>query len=249
MKSYLSTLALSLALAGLLFYSAHIQSETIKVILLSQANPPYTITQDGKHSGIYVDIFARLSAITNFSFTMLAYTPPRAVREFELGRVDIEPGINEHWRSSSPVKALYSIAFATSTDLLVFKEQDRLAFSTPADLKGKTIGVIRGYTYPKFEQAFSSGTITRIDGLSEQHLLKLLLAGRVKYIIIGAHTFYYDQKLYPQYRKFAVGGVVNQVEIKMRIQPNKAYLLPELNDALNLMISRGEIKAIYNKYQ
>ncbi|WDD97998.1 substrate-binding periplasmic protein [Thalassomonas actiniarum] len=249
MKPYLNNFLFSLGLVSILFHHAKVHGETIKAILLSEANPPYTIRQNGEFGGIHIDIFSRLSALTEHTFTMLAYTPPRAVKEFDLGRVDVEPGINELWRQSSPVKALYSIAYASSTDLLVFKKQNRLAFSTPADLTGKTIGVIRSYAYPKYEDAFNSGAIKRVDGLSELHLLKLLQADRVKYIFIGAQSYYYHQKHHPQYREFEVGGVINQVEVKMRLHPNKAYLLPQLNDALGIMIRRGEIKAIYNKYQ
>lgn len=223
-------------------------AETLKVIILSKANPPFTITHNGKHSGIYIDIFNRLSAMTKHTFIMLPYPPARAIKEFNLGRVDIEPGVNEEWRATSKITAQYSISFAKSTDFLVFKKVNRFLFSSSADLTGKTIGVIRGYAYPEYESAFANGTTKRFDALSEKQLLKLLMANRIKQIIIGSETFFYHQKLHPQYQQFEIGGIISQVEVKMRIHPSKSHLLPEINAALSTMLQNGEIKEIYDKY-
>lgn len=233
----------------LLLIVKYSSAETLKVAVYTVPNPPYSIEEKSQRSGIFVDIFKRLEQITNHKFNFVTLPVARAIRKFDNGSIDIEPGINEAWRQHTKVVGDYSIAYAQAEDVVVFNQKPAFPVKSANDLFGKKVGIVRGFTYPKFDQAFNQGKITKIDNLSEKYLLKQLLAGRIDQIFIGYRTVLYYMKHTPKYRNFAIGDFIGKVEVKLRIHPSKSHVLPSINAALNLMITNGEIEAIYNKYK
>ncbi|MBL4940250.1 MAG: transporter substrate-binding domain-containing protein [Colwellia sp.] len=224
-------------------------AETLTVMLFQDANPPYTIVKDGQYSGIFIDIFDKLSQVTPYTFIFKKYPAARALKEFDLGRVDIEPGINEIWRQNVKVSGEYSIVYETSKEVIVFKKNNFINLESPQDLYGKTIGIVRGYSYPLFDDAFKKNLIVKSHNRSEKLLLKQLQVERIKYIFIGYRTIKYFMQQNPQYQDLVIGNVVSHVNVKLRIHPSKAYILKDINKGLQELIDQGEIEAIYKKYQ
>lgn len=244
-------LAAKLVVLNLLLQPTLSIAETFSVIAYQNANPPYNIkgANEYHHSGIFVDMFNRISELTGDEFLFYRYPVSRALFEFDRGRVDIEPGVNEIWRQQRKVPGLYSIEYARSTEVVLFNPGKRVSVRQPADLGGMTVGVVRGYSYPMYNQAFTQGLIRRVDNVSEHYLLEQLHANRYDQIFIGYRTALYYMKTQPKYRHFEVGDVVSQVSSKIRVHPKNAHLLPRLNDALEQMILSGDIQRIYDKYK
>lgn len=234
-------------LSAILSFSG--KAETLKVALYTGGNPPYTIIENNRPSGIFIDIFDNLSKLTSHKFEMVVLPTARVLKEFDYGLVDIEPGVNEKWRQHVSVKGEYSISYSSSTEVLVFKPENMLVVNSPEDLYGKKVGIVRGYSYPLFDKAFDDLKIYRIENVSEINLLKQLMIDRLSYIFIGYRTMLYYQQQIEPYRQFQIGDIVSQVAVKMRIHPSKAHILPELNIALQQMIDNGEMQAIHDKYK
>lgn len=247
---YKFTLTALLLFIQMLFIPS-INAETFTVIAYQNANPPYNIkgSSDAHHQGIFVDIFTRVSEITGDEFVFYRYPVSRALAEFDRGRVDIEPGVNEVWRQHVKVGGLYSVEFGYSKEVVLFSQGKKVPVSRPDDLGGKTLGVVRGYTYPMYTQAFADGLITRVDNVSELFLLKQLYAQRYDQIFIGYRTALYYMKTQQKFRHFEVGDVVSQVSHKMRVHPSKAHLMPRLNHALHQLVQSGEMQKIYDQYK
>ncbi|MBL4911101.1 MAG: transporter substrate-binding domain-containing protein [Alteromonadaceae bacterium] len=233
----------------ILLFSPMTIAETLSVLVFEGSNPPYTITKNGENSGIFVDLFLKLSQVTDLNFDLQNYPAARGLQEFDMGRVDIEPGVNEKWRQNTKVLGLYSIPYNYSREVIVFKKANAITVNNAQDLYGKSIGIVRGYSYPKFDDAFNKNLITKVSNRSEKLLLKQLQADRIKYIFIGYRTIKYYMQQNPQYRNIVIGDTVSQVEVKLRIHPNKAYLLPTLNKGLATLLKNGDIDKIYSKYQ
>jgi len=231
------------------FISQAIKAETFSVMLFQGANPPYTIIKNNQRSGIFVDLFKEISKITPHTFIFKDYPAARALIEFDKGLVDIEPGVNEQWRENTEVLGVYTIPYAISEEVIVFKKENKITVNRPEDLYGKTIGIVRGYSYPKFDLALNNGKIKKVNNRSESLLLKQLQADRVKYIFIGYRTIKYYIKQNPQYKDIIIGDIVSSVNVKIRIQPQKSYLVDDLNIAIAKLISTGKINDIYQKYQ
>ena len=168
-------------LLAVLFYFTPINSfsETFSVMLYEGVNPPYVIIKNGQNTGIFIDLFAEISRLTNHEFVFKNYPVARALKEFDMGRVDIEPGVNEKWRQKRKVPGEYSIPYEQSREVIVFKEQNKIKVNSAKDLYGKNIGIVRGYSYPKFEQAFNDKLIYKVSNRSEALLLKQLQRDRI----------------------------------------------------------------------
>ncbi|MEW6983842.1 substrate-binding periplasmic protein [Colwelliaceae bacterium 6471] len=229
-----------------LLFIPTVSSETFRVALYHKGNPPYSIITENGPSGIFVDIFKRLEQLTPHKFVYRELPVARALKEFDEGNIDIEPGVNEQWRQARKIVGLYSIPFEISTEVIVFKKEN--AINTINDLYDKHVGIVRGYSYPNFEKAFNENKIIKVENLSESILLKQLITNRLQYVFIGFRTILYYQQQ-PIYKQLAIGEIVSEVQAKMRIHPSKAHFLPELNAGLKLMLENGDIEKIYQKYQ
>jgi polar amino acid transport system substrate-binding protein len=231
-----------------------LNANTYKVIAYNPPNPPHNIQiKEGqgisKLSGIFSDIFIRIEEITGDKFIMVQMPAARALIQFELGRVDIEPGINPIWRSSAIEKGLYSIPYKRTEEVIVFRSGEQFRVNEPKDLFGQKVGIVRGFTYPWFESAFTSGKINKILNKSEGLLVKQLLAKRVDQIFISKTSIEYMKRNDPALHDIVVGDVVSSVEVMMRIHPSKSELLPRLNKALKQMINDKSIDKIMAKYK
>lgn len=232
-----------------LLFIPNVYGETFSVALYYKGNPPYSIINQEKPTGIFVDIFKRIEQLTRHKFIFRELPVARALKEFDVGNIDIEPGVNEQWRQSRDVVGLYSIAYEVSREVIVSKKENALTISEPSNLYGKSVGVVRGYSYPSYEQAFSEQKITKVENISEETLLKQLLSNRLEYVFIGYRTMLYYQQQVPIYRQLMIGATISELDVKMRVHPNKDYLVNDLNIALATMLKNGDIENIYQKYQ
>ncbi len=224
------------------------RAENIVVSLYSGGNPPYTIIENGIPSGIFVDLFKEIEKRTDYTFEFKILPMARVLVEFDEGTIDIEPGVSELWRTSSKVPGVYSIAFETSTEVLVSAPEHSFELIQMSDLFGQRVGVVRGYSYPGYDELFATQRITKVENVSEINLLKQLSINRLNHIFIGYRTILYYQKNYPEFRKFKIGGVVNSAKIRMRVQPAKANLLNVIDETLTQLKYDGVIDDVYQKY-
>ncbi|WP_088330841.1 transporter substrate-binding domain-containing protein [Lacimicrobium sp. SS2-24] len=228
--------------------SAEAQPE-LTVLLYEPGNPPYTMLDSRTPEGIFADIFAAMSAHSDLRFKLHSYPVARGLAEFDDGQVDIEPGVNPGWRQHMEVPGVYSIPYARTVEVVVFSPGKRKPVRKPADLFDDVVGIVRGFSYPRFDAAMSTGMITRLDNLSSDLLAEQLLLGRLSQIFIGHNTILHLQKIRPEYRVLEIGDVVDDQPVMMRVHPSKARYLPQINQALQVMIDNGEIEEIYSRYQ
>ncbi len=226
-----------------------LRAETLTVMLYSPANPPYAVLEENGVSGIFVDIFNQVSEITGDDFEFIHLPIARALHEFDQGRIDIEPGVNPNWRQHLKVLGLYSVTYAISEEVVVFSPGHFKEVLEPSDLFDEAVGIVRGFSYPRFDTAFSTDLIIRVNNVSQTHLLEQLLHRRFEQIFVGLNTIKYFQKIKPQYRVLEIGNVVDRQEVKMRVHPSNKTFMPRLNNALEQMLNAGKIDEIYSKYQ
>jgi len=248
MRNFFALSAAVLILLSLPLQSQPTFAENFSYIAYDPANEPYHFPKNSQNQGILGDILTAIGKITGDTFTAHYFPVARAVYLFDHGLVDIEPGINPEWRTSSPVKALYSIPFGQSTEVVVFKQGNKISIKDPKALFNQEVGIVRGYSYPKYDAYFKSGDIIKVSNVSEALLLRQLKYGRLKQIFIGLQTRLYEQKNHPEYRQFEIGDAVSNLPVMMRIQPSKAEALPRINAAIKQLLANGTINKIYQKY-
>lgn len=230
---------------SLIFVISTAQGETIKVGFYSY--PPMMIEQ-GK-SGIYQDILNEVSKISGIKFDIKYYPYARVAYLFNLGAIDIEPGVFPGWVQNQKVPGVFSVPFGMIKDVLVFGTGKKIKVSKVTDLKGKTIGLVRGYSYPNLKKMIEAKELTRIDGVDEAQLLEMLSYGRFDQILISKAVAQYNIHENEKYRKFEVGDELGNYEITLRIHPDKKEILEKVNAALLKMLKAGTISKIYLKYR
>ncbi|KQV61516.1 MULTISPECIES: ABC transporter substrate-binding protein [unclassified Duganella] len=220
------------------------RSDTFKVGFYDY--PPMMI-ENGR-SGIYQEILDELSNITGHRFQIQYFPYARLAKEFDVGRIDLEPGVFPGWVKNQRVPGEFSVPFGKVVDVLVFAPGKYFPMHTPRDLSGRTIGLVRGYTYPDLHELFDSGAVHRSDAVSEAQLMAMLSAGRMDQILINKAVAQYNVLMVPKYREFVLGDVLGSFDVSMRVHPGKKALLPKLDEAIITMKRSGAIARIYAKY-
>lgn len=234
-------------LAG--FLGASLAAEPLRVVSYQGGHPPFMFPEGDATSGIYRDIFDRITERTGVEFETVHLPFPRAQKMFDAGQIHVEPGINPVWRGDAEVPGLFSRPFADSVDILLFRPGTRRDVEVAADLAGQAVGTIQGYVYPLFTEAFENGSVVRDDAIEERGVLEKLVAGRYDVAILNDAIARFWRKRHPEFEDFEIGDVVGQAEIMFRVHPSRAEELAKIDAALEEMIAAGEIEAIYAKYR
>ncbi len=111
--------------------------------------PPYFVYEDGKElSGTLLNLLKKVLNKTGVEYPVQGFPPSRLYNNLKVGNVDI-------WLGIKGVKAydkevLYSKASPAAIDLRIFTRGDVIIPLKKKDLNGKSIIVIRGYSYGGF---------------------------------------------------------------------------------------------------
>ncbi len=210
-------------------------------------NYPPMMIESGR-TGIYQELLDELSTMTGHRFQIQYLPYARLAHKFDLGQIDLEPGVFPGWVKQQKVPGMFSVPFGKVVDAVVFAPGKHFEVTTPRDLSGRTVGLVRGYTYPDLRELFDSGAVHRIDAVSETQLLAMLAAGRMDQILINKAVAQYNIQKVPKYRAFVVGGHLGSFDVSMRVHPSKKALLLKLDEAILSMKRSGAIARIYAKY-
>ncbi len=208
--------------------------------------PPMMIEAD--KSGIYRDILDEVSKLTGDTFNIRYYPYPRISLMFNNGVLDIEPGVYPGWVKNQAVPGLFSVPFGKVVDVMAFSPGKAFLVKKPEDLKGKTVGMVRGYAYPELRKLIEDGQLDRRDAVDETQLLKMLNASRFDQIIINKAVAQYNIFKVSEYRYFELGDVLSSYDVSMRVKPTLDAWLPKLDKAILQLKKNGAIEKIYAKY-
>ncbi|MBB1517706.1 substrate-binding periplasmic protein [Aquipseudomonas guryensis] len=208
--------------------------------------PPMMIERD--NSGIYQDIFDELSLLLGDKFNVRYYPYPRIGLLFNGGQLDIEPGVYAGWVKGQEVPGEFSVPFGKIVDVMVFAPGKAFAVNTPDDLRGKALGLVRGYAYPDLRALIEAGQIDRRNALNELQLLEMLASARFDQIVINKAVAQYNIRQVPAYRTLEVGDAISVFDVSMRVHPRNKVWLERLDEAIVKLKRDGVIERIYAKY-
>lgn len=237
---------LTQAITALCFvcFAQSMRAETFEVGFYDY--PPMMI-EDGR-SGIYQDIFDELAKLTGDTFNVQYYPYPRIGLLFNEGQLDIEPGVYPGWVQSQPKPGIFSVPFGKVVDVLVFAPGKTFPVKHPEDLRGKSVGMVRGYAYPELIPLITSGQLDRRNALNEQQLLGMLSKSRFDQIIVNKAIAQYHQHSSDNYDQLQIGDVISAYDVSMRVHPKHADWLDKLDAAIIQLKQQGTIDKIYARY-
>jgi len=209
--------------------------------------PPFMSSQN--KTGLYHQLMDAIAAESGLTFDWHYYPYARLNRLFEQGSIHIEVGSSPIWTKASITPGHYSDGFYHIEDVALFATDKTLSVKNASDIHGRNIGVVRGYGFAKFDEAFHSGKAIRTDTKNELHLLEMLYHNRADAIFISRHVYYHHAIQNEKYQNFVIGDVIGAYEVGVRVHPSAKHILPLINRAIQTLKLNGTIRAIMSRDQ
>lgn len=214
------------------------------VIVGAYHYPPFM--NETNKTGLYYELSSAIEQASGIALNWEFYPYARVNRLFDLGKVHMEIGSAPSWNAHKKVQGLYTQSFYQLEDVSIFRQGEQKRAAQFEDIKGQDIGIVRGYSFPQFQQVFNQGLARRIDSPNEEQLLQLLINHRIDQVFMSRQVFYYLRKQNPLYASLEIGDVVGQYDVAIRVHPSKQSIIPKLNSAIKLLKNKGAIEKIFN---
>jgi len=133
-------------------------------------------TQAGR-DGILVEVFREITKQLGYDFRQVATPEKQGLMMVRQGRLDAAPKARE-W-VSGPERYLWTDGVVVSSDSVVSRTAAPVPFKSVEDLKGRTVGIISGFKYPKLTELVDSGEVKAVSANNVGELLILLLHERI----------------------------------------------------------------------
>lgn len=143
---------------------------------------------------------------------------------------------NPIWFKSRDSGVLASDPIFWDSDIWISRNTDKVAYSSPEDLIGLTIGGRKGYYYKGVNPLVDEGKINRIDQNRDYANYEMLLKGSVKAFVMSRSSFLYWQstgvKTHQLYTAMSAHDAFTR---HVLVSQQRRHLLPILNNFIKAM--------------
>ncbi|MRI32055.1 hypothetical protein EOPP23_03450 [Endozoicomonas sp. OPT23] len=216
----------------------------IKVGLIETGRPPYFWPKDSQKesSGFYIDLLEAISKQAGIRFEY-RYLPQARLRRLMVENdLDLEPGIDPIWRQEpiEVINSVYSIPFFLSDEVIMSHKPMSQTINKLSDLKKGKLCRILGFNYDENTQHES------VTVLSEEKIIAMLLRKRCDYGVIpldiASHLSHKSKVALYRSEPLSI------YKLSMRLNKEKAHLLPEIDKAIETLIDTGIVDKLLSKY-
>ncbi|WDP92733.1 MAG: amino acid ABC transporter substrate-binding protein [Desulfobacter sp.] len=161
---------------GVLSSSTALGKEKI-VVSVDQGNPPFMYQENNAAAGIYPELIAAVFKRMGGRVAVKAYPWKRALKMCRDGL----SGVGGIYKTRERLKIFdYSDLLYTENVLIYVRKDHPFRFNTLSDLKGKTIGVLQGWSYgDAFDRFRKEGNVMIRAGVNDHVTFKRLLNGNI----------------------------------------------------------------------
>ncbi|WP_084623989.1 substrate-binding periplasmic protein [Oceanospirillum beijerinckii] len=173
----LNTTALTAAsIVPLLLISSHTNAQPEKILIGTDAWPPFRFVTQNNISGIDDDLWQKLSQAMNFKIEYIRCPWKRCLDMMRSGQIDAMSGLA--WREARAVYIEYTNpAYYRCSPRFYLRRGEEHILKNQQDLSRLNIGMVRGSAYyPDFD---SNDTLQKTQMTQEHVLLQLLAAQRI----------------------------------------------------------------------
>ena len=212
--------------------------------------PPFFMEEDGKISGIGYDILTEVARRTGDKIHISRLPNNRALKLFEEGLIDIIVIDAALWNDPKNIPGMaFSDNLMSVNEYIYFSTGNFIEMKTPSDLTGETVGILNGYSYPVFDDAFAKGKVKKVEAYREQSLLQMLMRKRVDAIFMDSVAFDYNTRRFGYDQALFRRGIqLSDAPLGIKVRRGKAGILPRFNKAIAQMKADGTISKIVRKY-
>lgn len=211
------------------------------LVTVDDNNPPFMYARNGQASGVYPAIVRIAFARMGVPVTLEAKPWARALSELDRGQAAVA-GI---YRTDARAQRFdFSDPLLTENIAVFVRNPQSYKFSGIADLAGKTVGTVRGWSYgDAFDSARRRGLFTTEDTGSDQQNFQKLASGRLDAVIAIEEA---GLAIVQASRAGTTGPLKpylasNPAHVAFPKGNGNAALLPRLNKAIADMKKDGEL--------
>jgi polar amino acid transport system substrate-binding protein len=218
------------------------QAADALVINVDEANAPFMYAKDGKPAGIYPALIEAAFKKMNVPVTVKAVPWSKAVADCDSGAA----GVGGIYKNAEREKKYdYSDQVFVERLQVFFNKAAVVNFTKMDDLKGKKIGVLKGWSYgDDFDKARKGGAITCEDADSDaQNFAKL----DQRHLDAAVAVFEAGTALLPKYKSVAYAAASlsrNPTFITFNKSAGKTALLKQFDAAVKDIKASGEFQKI-----
>jgi polar amino acid transport system substrate-binding protein len=222
---------------------APLRAQEHTLVDVDDANPPFMFAAQGHAAGVYPALLA--AAFREMGVPVVIEPKPwrRALAEIDTGHA----GVGGIYKNAERLQRFdYSDALFVER-VNVYTLRGRLRYANLADLAGKRVGVIRGWSYgDDFDALRKSGAVTTEDVASDGQNFAKLEAGRLDAVLAIAEAAEPLLRKHPQ-AELAGTLAENPTYLAFNKSVARLDLLQRFNAALGRLRASGESRRIVSE--
>jgi polar amino acid transport system substrate-binding protein len=207
---------------------------------------PIPVHVEGPTRGLFVQVVREASDLAKLSTIHIeVMPPPRALRSFGAGESDaLFPALDVSFEDGSPI-----VRTAEALDCkedFVFTRKGAPAYATLDELRGRRVGITRGYPYAR--EVTNNKNFVIEEALSDEANIHKLLAGRIDAFVLDEKTgikAFESLELKAQMQYDPSSPVSRQeVYVAFRNTPSGRVLARQFSDGMRKLKLSGRYQAI-----
>lgn len=237
-------------IVGFFLYSQFSSAEVLRLNIPKAGYPPYLLEKrEVQGRGVVFDVLALVAKKHDVDIEVISLPRKRVEQHLVTGRLDASMAAIE-W-IDNPQLFVFTKPIMKSQDGLFSSTTEPLRFEQVNDLFNKRIATRLGYKYPLIDSHFEQQRIQRLDALTLEAMLKMVLAKRADATIVNRAAGQWLIKNNPklQNRFMIAEKVINTFDIRLMFNQRWAPFTKQFDQELaNLRIS-GELAKIIARYR
>ncbi len=174
-------------------FMAYSTEKTHVNVYVYHLKPPF-ITHLESEKGLYYDFSNYLNKKSKKYQFKTVFIPRKRIdhmiKEKELNGILL--GVNPIWfKDKEEQKYLWTSKVFTDQDEVISLKSKAIEYNTPSSIENLVFGGVRGFYYYGINELVGEGRINRIETISEQALINMLINKRIDCTIISRSTFDY----------------------------------------------------------
>ena len=245
-KYFLAVVATILLSSSLTQAQKEPPTKTIRVGLYPNDYPPLFWHSEKK--GIIQLTLQAIEQVSHFQFEPRYYPFNRLIMKVEKGELDLEAWTSTAWRKHLQDSVYFTDPVAQHCEVMVFPISKQFEVNEKQTLFSKKVGTVQGFTYPSYQDLFSSQDVIRVDALDENHVLKMLSFGRTDLAFMDQLVALHLMKT-QWHGQFEIGERFDCVPIVFMFSKNKTAEGQAINKILQELKAQGVIDRIINQFR
>jgi polar amino acid transport system substrate-binding protein len=219
-------------------------SMPVRVAIPAGLPPPLLFEKEEELTGIVPEYSRALIDILGRQGTLSLVPRNRLVKYLHQGAIDFLCYTSYAWTNE---KDTYNWSEA------LFVKRELILGPTPmpkeiSGLKGKTIGTMLAYVYPKLDKMFKDGDLIREDGPTEEANLLKLREKHIEYLIVDEVFLNFYKKKNPDIEKGRDRLFLSEYSVSCSLSKKSRVTVKELNKAIAKLKSSGKLRDIFDKH-